>query len=392
MDKLVLKRQASRKRDAYAQIKESNPETELHSGTIWEEERNQSNESPETETPRILMARFCEFIGDTPLVELTSMSKELKNPHVHVYAKCEFFNPGFSIKDRIVQNIIAKAEASGKLREGMTVVAASSGNTGASTAMFCAMKGYKCIITTSPKCSKEKMDAIKAYGAKLLISPDSAKEGDRDHYMEMARLLALEDPDKYFDMDQYENKLNPEGHYLTLGPEIWEETNGTITHFVAAGSTGGTISGTGRFLKERNEEVKVVLGDPVGSIFTEYFNKGTYSSPGKFHVEGVGKGSIPGAMQFSLIDQVVPVTDQQAFDTCYMMCRKEGLCAGGSSGLNLFAAIQLANSLEEDATVVTVLPDLGIKYLSKIYNREWLLENGLTGPEDSVFVDPSRTF
>jgi cysteine synthase len=221
------------------------------------------------------------------------------------------------------------------------------------------------------------MDAIRAYGAELIVSPAGAKEGEKTHYMEIARLLALEDPTLYFDMDQYETKANPQGHYRTLGPEIWEQTTGRVTHFVAAGSTGGTISGTGAFLKEQNPGVRVVLGDPLGSIFTNYFRTGEIGQPSKFLVEGVGKGSIPGAMNFDVIDQVVPVSDQQAFDTCFMLCRKEGICAGGSAGLNLFAALQVAKEVTEDATIVTVFPDLGVKYLSKIYNDEWLKENGL---------------
>jgi cysteine synthase len=252
------------------------------------------------------------------------------------------------------------------------------------------MRGYRCIITTSPKCSQEKMDAIRAYGARLLVSPESAKEGEPAHYMEMARLLALRDPERYFDVDQYDSKFNAEGHYLTLGPEIWEQTAGTVTHFVAAGSTGGTVSGTGRFLKERNAGVRVVLADPVGSIFTDYFRNGAIpAKAGKYLVEGVGKGSIPGAMDFSLIDAVQPVSDQEAFDMCFRLCREEGLCAGGSAGLNLHAAMQVANTCEEDATIITVLPDLGIKYLSKIYNPVWLRDNGLHGPEEPRLVDPS---
>jgi len=329
--------------------------------------------------PDIHSYLYRDLVGDTPLVDLSHLV-ENSNANVRVLAKCEFFNPGFSIKDRIVQNILNNAERDGRLRKGMTVVAASSGNTGASTAMMCAMRGYKCIITTSPKCSEEKMCAIRAYGAELLISPPGAKEGEPSHYMEMARLLAVENPEEYFDMDQYDNLENPEGHYLSLGPEIWEQTVGSVTHFVAAGSTGGTISGTGRFLKEQNDKIEVVLGDPEGSIFAEYFRSGSLTKPKSFLVEGVGKGSIPGAMNFKVIDDVIQVNDQDAFDTCFMLCRKEGICAGGSSGLNLCTALKLAASLTEDATIVTVFPDLGVKYLSKVYNSEWLEQNGIVPP------------
>ncbi|KNC87651.1 hypothetical protein SARC_00222 [Sphaeroforma arctica JP610] len=333
------------------------------------------------------ICRYRELVADTPMVDLTHLvakdaNSELANSNVRVFAKVEFLNPGFSIKDRIVQNILNKAEDEGKLKKGMIAVAASSGNTGASTAMMCAMRGYECIITTSPKCSKEKMDAIKAYGAKLLVSEPGVEEGDPKHYIEMARLMALEDPELYFDIDQYDTLSNPEGHFLTLGPEIWQQTNGLVTHFVAAGSTGGTISGTAKYLKQQNPEVKAVLADPVGSIFTEYFKKGSYGKPKDFLVEGVGKGTIPGAMNFDIIDDVIPVNDQEAFDTCFRLSRKEGICAGGSSGLNVFASLQLAASLDPNtpAVIVTVLPDLGVKYLSKFYNDEWLTENGLKPP------------
>jgi len=225
-------------------------------------------------------------------------------------------------------------------------------------------------------------DAIRAYGAELLVSPPGVKEGEPDHYMEMARRMALEKPDEMFDMNQYETKDNPEGHFLTLGPEIWEQTNERVTHFVAAGSTGGTISGTGSYLKTKNSQVKVVLADPVGSIFTEYFKRGVVSTPGKFLVEGVGKGSIPGAMDFNVIDDVFPVTDEQAFCMCSFLARKEGICAGGSSGLNVFAALKYAETLTEPAVVVTVMPDLGVKYLSKVYCPEWLAANNFDTSQD----------
>ena len=321
--------------------------------------------------------KFNELVGNTPLVDLTHLLVDPKNPETKVYAKCEFFNPGFSIKDRIVRGIFDEAERRGDLRPGMTVVAASSGNTGASTAMMCAMRGYPCIITTSTKCSVEKMNAIKAYGAKLLVSPPGVKEGDAMHYMEMARTLAKEAGGEVFDVDQYDTQSNPQAHFDTLGPEIWAQTGGAITHFVAAGSTGGTISGTGRYLKTQSSDVNVVLADPVGSIFAEYFRSRTITKPKKFLVEGVGKGSIPGAMHFDVVDDICVVSDQEAFDMCSYLARNEGICAGGSSGLNVHAALKVAAASEEAATVVTVMPDLGVKYLSKVYNGKWLAANGV---------------
>lgn len=379
----VMLKQSTLKAAIKAQsVRQLNPETEASRQrdpeTSTPHRTQLTKLSPETDTPQSgLEDKYLDFIGDTPLVDLSALLPSGSHPGVRVYAKCEFFNPGFSIKDRIVRNILGKAEAQGALKSGMTVVAASSGNTGASTAMMCAMKGYKCIITTSPKCSDEKQRAIKAYGAQLLLSPCGAKEGSPEHYMEMARLLASESPDLYFDMDQYETSSNPEGHYLTLGPEILEQTAGRITHFVAAGSTGGTISGTGKFLKENLGDVQIVLADPVGSIFTNFFNTGTLGQPSKFLVEGVGKGSIPGAMDFKVIDSVIPVSDDDAFSMCHILARTQGICAGGSSGLNVFAAIELGSQQTEPAVIVTVLPDLGVKYLSKVYNHEWLKENGI---------------
>jgi len=321
--------------------------------------------------------RYGDLIGSTPLVDLTFLANP-KVEGVRVLGKCEFFNPGFSMKDRIVKNIFDKAEQNGLLSPGGTVVAASSGNTGAAVAMMAAMRGYKAVITTSPKCSEEKASSIKAYGAQLIISPPGVSEDHPDSYMNMAKRLARENKG-WFDVNQYDNLDNPEGHFLTLGPEIWEQTKGTVTHFVAGASTGGTISGTGKFLKSKNPNVKCVLADPVGSIFYEYFQSKKLTQPVKFLVEGVGKGSIPGCMDFKKIDDVVRVTDEQSFRMCHEMAKKEGLMVGGSAGLNTWAAVKLANELEEPGVIVTVLCDLGIKYLSKVYSENWLKENDING-------------
>lgn len=326
--------------------------------------------------------RYEDLIGTTPLIDLSHLIDPTKSHYaVKVLAKCEFLNPGFSLKDRIARNILDKAESTGLLRPGMVVVAASSGNTGAATAMLCAMRGYACIITTCPKCSREKQDAIKAYGAHLLITAAGLSESSPDHYMNVAKRLCEQNPSLYYDVDQYDTLANPEGHYLTLGPEIYEQSQCEITHFICAGSTGGTISGVGKYLKERDPNVKVVLADPVGSVFTNYFLSGNVGKPGKYLVEGVGKGSIPGAMNFTLVDAVLPVSDAEAFATCSRLAREEGIWPGGSSGLNVFAALKLAEMVESGpCTIVTVMPDLGLKYLTKIYNEEWLTTNKLNTP------------
>eukprot|EP00092_Neocalanus_flemingeri_P020508 GFUD01022215.1.p1 GENE.GFUD01022215.1~~GFUD01022215.1.p1 ORF type:complete len:379 (-),score=110.49 GFUD01022215.1:100-1236(-) len=319
--------------------------------------------------------RYQDLIGSTPLVDITSLANP-KVPGVKVLGKCEFLNPGFSMKDRIVKNIFDKAEQNGLLQPGWTVVAASSGNTGAAVAMLAAMRGYKAVITTSPKCSEEKVASIKAYGAELIMSPPGLSEDHPESYMNMAKQLAKENAG-WFDVNQYDNLDNPEGHFRTLGPEIWEQTVGRVTHFVAGGSTGGTITGTGKFLKAKNPNIKCVLADPMGSIFHEYFMSQKLTKPKKFLVEGVGKGSIPGCMDFGVVDDVIQVTDEQSFQTCHRLARKEGLMVGGSAGLNTWAAIQIANQLEEPGVIVTVLCDLGVKYLSKVYNDKWLEENNI---------------
>jgi len=319
--------------------------------------------------------RYEDLIGSTPLVDITSLASP-KVAGVRVLGKAEFFNPGFSMKDRIVKNILDKAEENGLLKPGGTVVAASSGNTGAAVAMLAAMRGYRAVITTSPKCSQEKMANIKAYGAQLIVSPPGLPESHPDSYMNMATRLAQEN-EGWFDVNQYENLDNPEGHFLTLGPEIWAQTVGQVTHFVAGGSTGGTISGTGRFLKWKKPSVECVLADPQGSIFYDYYMSHKMTEPGKFLVEGVGKGSIPGCMDFNVVDQVIKVSDQEAFSRCHQLARTEGLMVGGSAGLNTEAALRIANSVTEPAVIVTVLCDLGIKYLSKVFNEDWLNENNI---------------
>jgi cysteine synthase len=329
--------------------------------------RTFSEDMPET---NISFPRYRDLIGDTPLVDITSLCNP-KAKNVRVLGKAEFLNPGFSMKDRIVKSMLDGAEARGELVPGKdcTVVAASSGNTGASVAMQCAMRGYDAVILTNQKCSQEKCDAIRAYGADLRIVEQGVC------YMQEETRLASLNP-TWFSLNQYDNPDNPKAHYGSTGPEIWRDTGGRVTHFVAAGSTGGTVSGTGRYLKEQNPAVKVVMSDPVGSIFFNYHKTGQLDAPGKFLVEGVGKNNIPGAMDFGVVDDMIQVSDKDAFKMCKTLARTEGICCGGSTGLNVCAAIQLANETEQDnAVIVTILCDLGVKYLSKVYNDQWLESN-----------------
>ena len=314
-----------------------------------------------------------DLIGNTPLVDLTPVANP-KNPESYILGKVEFFNPGYSMKDRITANIFKIAEDSGELKPGMTVVAASSGNTGCSVAMMCAMKNYKAVIITNEKCSEEKRQAIRAYGAELIIAPKGKC------YMQMETDLATENP-SWFSVDQYNNLNNPEGHYRSTGPEIWAQTNGDVTHFVAAGSTGGTISGIGTFLKENKPSVKVILADPSGSVFKNYFKTGELGPEKPFLVEGVGKNNIPGSLDLSVVDGVVEVSDNETMSMCRKIAKKTGICAGGSSGLNVEAAKRIVEESEEPVTVVTILCDSGIKYLSKVYNDQWMEENGFVTEE-----------
>jgi len=315
--------------------------------------------------------RFFELIGETPMVDLSHLSH---NPKVKVMAKAEFMNPGLSIKDRIVRHILDQAEASGKLKPGGTIVGASSGNTGAAMAMMAAMRGYKCIVVTNQKCSKEKIDGIMAYGAEVIVGPTGVAADSPDHYQNIADRMCDENPE-YFNVDQYDNPHNTEAHYLTTGPEIFRQTNGTVTHFVAAGSTGGTMAGTGKYLKEACN-CKIVMADPHGSVFAPYYETGKLIAPKSFKVEGVGKDSIPGAAEeFKSIDQTLLFSDQEAFSTCHMLASKEGLLVGGSAGGNVWAALELSKTAPEGSVITTVLCDSGVKYLSKVYNPEWLKKN-----------------
>jgi len=307
--------------------------------------------------------RYSDLVGRTPMIDL---SHHQPNGDIRILAKCEFMNPGFSIKDRIIAYIFDRAEREGALLPGGRVLAASSGNTGAAVAMMAAQRGYRAIIVTSPKCSKEKMDAIRAYGAELLVA-----DGSEGSYQDVALRMAAEDPD-LFDVDQYANPLNPEAHFHGIGREIWEETGGSVTHFICGASTGGTICGVSRYLKAQNPGVSVLMTDPVGSIFYEFFKTGDHGQGERFEVEGVGKGSIPETLSFDWVDEIIRINDRDAFETCHLLAREDGMMVGGSSGLNVRGALELAKTLDGPATIVTVLVDSGLKYISKIFNEEWL--------------------
>ncbi len=322
----------------------------------------------------IKASKFIDFIGKTPLVDLSSLTNE---GAAQLYAKCEFMNPSFSMKDRIAKHILEMAEAVNQLKPGDTIVCSSSGNTGCSIAMLGGIKGYSVIIVASDKCSIEKQNHIKSFNAKLIIA-------DESDYVEYGEKLAQKNG--YFDVNQYDNPYNPETYYRTLAPEIWEETDGKITNFVMTGSTFGCISGTAKFLKEKNPAIRVSLADPLYSnIYSYYYNSYLENNPcyqpldtnKSYLIEGAGKKNPTQCLDFSVIDEVLQVSDQEAISTCHKLAEKEGLFVGGSSGLNVFAATRVANRLKREDIVVTVLADNGVKYLSKIYDPRFLCQNNI---------------
>lgn len=316
-----------------------------------------------------------DAIGNTPLVKLQNINP---NPLVTLLVKVEYMNPGSSIKDRIVLHIIEDAERRGLLKSGGTIIENTSGNTGAAVAMIAAIRGYKAILTMPDKVSKEKQNALKAYGAKVVVAPTSAAPDSPEHYVNVAKRLAEETPNS-FRVNQYDNPKNPEAHYLSTGPELWEQTEGHIDYFVASGSTGGTISGVGKYLKERNPNVKNIMLDPIGSIYYEYFKTGKipHSANCNYLLEGVGEDHMAQAMDFSVVDDVIQVSDKDAFTTTRLLASKEGLLVGGSSGANVWGALQIAKNLKKPATIVAMLPDGGVKYLSKLFDDEWMKSHNL---------------
>jgi cystathionine beta-synthase len=311
-----------------------------------------------------------DAIGHTPLVKLQHINPY---PKATILAKIEFTNPGSSIKDRIVLHIINDAIEQGLLKPGGTIIENTSGNTGAAVAMIAAVWGYKAILTMPDKVSKEKQNALKAYGAQIIVCPTSAPPDSPEHYVNKAKSLAEKTPNS-FRVNQYDNPKNPEAHYLTTGPEIWEQCHGKVDFFVASGSTGGTISGVGRFLKEKNPKLKVIMPDPIGSIYAHYFKTGQIPEGGNcnYQLEGIGEDHIAHALDFSVLDEVIPVQDKDAFRIGRLLASREGILAGGSSGANVWGALEVAKRLKEPAVIVTMIPDGGVKYLSKMYDNDWM--------------------
>ena len=317
------------------------------------------------------------LIGHTPLIKLNRLSKGLKPL---VLAKMENLNPGFSVKDRIGVSMIEAAERAGVLKPGGTIVEATSGNTGIGLAIVAAVKGYKCIFVMTDKASVEKSRYLKALGADVVITPVSAKPGTPDHYVSTARRIASETSNSFYP-DQYSHPANPEAHYRTTGPELWEQTEGEITHFVSGIGTGGTISGTGRFLKEKNPNIKVIGADPYGSIYKTYKETGKIPETTPYLVEGIGQEVLPANAQLQYVDEVMNISDRDSFEAARQLGRVEGIFCGGSSGTNCAAALRLARDLDENAVVVFVVCDTGEHYLSKFHSDEWMKEKRLLEPQ-----------
>ncbi len=321
-------------------------------------------------TTSLHYATLLDTIGNTPLIKL---QKICPNPLVTILAKLEFLNPGGSIKDRMVLHIIDDAEKKGLLKPGGVIIENTSGNTGAAAAMIGAIRGYQVILVMPDKVSKEKQNALKAYGAKIIITPTAAPPDSPDHYVNVAIRLAKETPNS-FRINQYDNPKNTEAHYLTTGPELWDQTGGKIDYFVASASTGGTITGVSRYLKERKPDIKVIMPDPIGSIYYDYFWTGQVPKEGNcnYQLEGIGEDHVAHALDISVVDEVMKVEDKDAFRIGRLLATQEGILAGGSSGANVWACLEIAKLLKQPTVIATILPDGGVKYLSKMFDNDWM--------------------
>jgi len=322
-----------------------------------------------------------ELVGQTPIVQL---NKIINNFPGKYFAKLEMFNPGQSQKDRIALHIVENAERKGILTKGSTIVETTSGNTGFSLAMIAMVKGYKCKLAVSDKSSPDKIDGLRAMGAEVFVCPANVSVDDSKSYYEVAKRIQKETPNSVY-INQYFNSLNIDAHYATTGPEIWNQTNGKITHLVAASGTGGTISGTGKYLKEQNPDIKILGVDAVGSVLKKYHETGKLDKNEikPYKIEGLGKNLIPSATDFSVIDVYEKVTDKDAAYKAREIIKKEGIFPGYTCGAVMQATEQYANKgmFDNDSFVVLVFPDHGSRYMSKIYSDDWMKEQGFYDPK-----------
>ncbi len=321
-----------------------------------------------------------DVIGNTPLVRLNRIALGVRPT---MLAKLEYLNPGGSVKDRIGIAMLEAAEKAGRIKPGGTIIEGTSGNTGMGLALAAAIKGYRCIFTMPDKMSQEKIDGLRALGAEVIVTPTEVEHDDPRSYHSVAQRLSREIPNSIYP-NQYENPANTDAHYNTTGPEIWEQTAGKVTHVVIGVGTGGTITGVARFLKEKNPNIRVIGADPVGSIFAEMFRTGRKPPVYPYKTEGIGQTELPGNVDFSVIDELYAVPDKNAFLLTRQLARSEGIFAGGSAGSALFAAFKTAEKLTEDDVMVIIIPDSGTRYLSKIYNDNWMRENQFLEPRITV--------
>ncbi len=317
-----------------------------------------------------------DTVGNTPLVRLRKVTQDVAVP---VLGKLEFFNPGGSVKDRIAPAMVQAAEREGHLKPGGTIVECTSGNTGVGLAMYAAVQGYRAVFVMPDKVSIEKINLLKAYGAEVVITPTSVAADSPESFYSVAKRIAAERPGAYL-MNQYHNLNNPAAHYRTTGPEIWEQTRGRVTHFVAGPGTGGTISGIGKFLKEKNPRIEVIGADPVGSILRHYKETGELIEGHPYKIEGVGEDMIPTAMDFSVIDRLLSCSDRDGLNMARRLAREEAIFVGGSAGMATWVAIEVAKAAKDGDLVVVLLPDTGERYLTKVHNDDWMRDNHLLDP------------
>lgn len=344
---------------------------------------DQSEARMASTTPKIYN-NILESMGNTPLVKLNRLGRGLR---CQIIAKVEYFNPGGSVKDRIGITIIEDAEQQGLLKPGGTIIEATSGNTGVGLAIAAILKGYKCIFVMPDKMSEEKIRVLRAYGARVVVTPTNVEPEDPRSYYSVAQQLVDETPNSIL-ANQYHNPINPKTHYDTTGPEIWEQTGGKIDVFIAGMGTGGTITGVARYLKEKNPKIQIVGVDPIGSIIHDYFYTGQMTEAQTYKTEGIGEDFIPSNYDFSVIDDVVRVSDKETMLMTRRLVREEGIFAGTSSGSALAGALKYAaeRDLGADKNVVVLLPDNGSRYLSKVFDDNWMRENQFL---DSTWEDAS---
>src|SRR6202165_1873090 len=338
---------------------------------LWHSRRVRSRRCP-AKSKRMKCNNILQCVGRTPLVRLNRINQGLKP---QIYVKADYINPGGSVKDRIGITMIDDAERKGLLKPGGTIIEGTSGNTGIGLALVGAVRGYKLVFTITDKQSKEKVDLLKALGAEVIVCPTAVEPAAPRSYYSVAKKRAREMPNSFYP-NQYDNPMNPEAHYRTTGPEIWDDSEGKITHFVCGMGTGGTISGVGKYLKEKKSNIKIIGVDPYGSLYYDFVKRSEKVKAKTYVVEGIGEDFFPTTMDLTIVDDVIQVNDEECFVVARRLVKMEGLFTGGSGGGCISATLQLARNLGPEAFVVAFLPDTGMRYLSKVYNDEWMRERG----------------